>query len=112
MARPKSKDTMKLSARLIFRLTAEEMKALQDFSKVCGKPVSVIIRDKAIKGKYPKAKAPRLDVQTYTELKKIGVNLNQLARVANSGRNLIPMEFYKILMQLKAQLDLIIAKLL
>jgi hypothetical protein len=112
MARPKTSDTDKLSSRLILRLTDDELKDLQAYSNVCGKSVSEIVRLKITKGRFPSPKSPKLDLQTYTELKKIGVNLNQLTRVVNSGRNVMPMDFYKMIMKMQQHLDLITAKLL
>jgi hypothetical protein len=112
MARPKSSEAAILSSRLILRLTKRELTSLQDYARLCGKSVSDVVRDKIVKGRFPSPKQPKIDLQTYMELKKIGVNLNQVARVLNSGRSPGNMEFYKMVMKLDSQLNLIVAKLI
>ena len=52
----------------------------------------------------------RIDIQTYFELKKIGVNINQLAKQANTNR--FPYGIERQLQQLLAQQDNILKLLL
>ncbi len=85
MARPKLSDGKKLSKRFIFRLTEHELALLRQIAVDCGKPPGVVVREKLFSGRYPKPKISKLDAQTFLELKKIGVNLNQLAKKANAG---------------------------
>lgn len=112
MSRPKTSEQNALSSRIILRLTTEEYKVLNEFAKISGKTLSAMVREKITKGKFPSPKRPRLDLQTYAELKKIGVNLNQMTRAVNGGRNVMPLELYKMIMKLREHLDLVIAKLI
>ena len=110
MARPKSDPVQKLSKRFTFRLTEDEMERMLKVSAICGKAPGTLIREKLFKGKFPHARTPRIDVNTYAELKKIGVNLNQLTWKVNAGMlRSLPVE---ALNGLKQHLELIIAKLI
>jgi hypothetical protein len=100
MARPRLNEDKKLSKRFIFRLTENELKLLHGVAAMSGKKPAIVVREKLFTGKYPQPKMPRIDLQTYLELKKIGVNLNQMAKKANS--NMLP---YGTGKQLKELLD-------
>jgi hypothetical protein len=100
MARPKLSQDKKLSRRFIFRLTEDELNLLRSIATTAGKKPAIIVRAKLFTGKYPQSKIPRVHLQTYLELKKIGVNLNQMAKKANI--NVLP---YGIGHQLKQLLN-------
>ena len=89
-----------------FRLTEEEQKKLFRLSEITGQVPGVLIREKLFKGRFPEPKKAKLDLDTYLELKRIGVNVNQLAKHANAGR--MPVGMPTILKQLVAQLNLMI----
>lgn len=109
MARPQLARESKRSKRLIFRLTESELQKILQFAEICGKSPSELIREKLFNGKFPQAKTAKLDLQTYTELKKIGVNINQLAWKVNSG--FLPFNLLGMLNKLQEQQQLIIVKL-
>ncbi|HEY2581267.1 MAG TPA: plasmid mobilization relaxosome protein MobC [Mucilaginibacter sp.] len=83
MARPKLTDEQRRSVNFTVRLSPAELKKLDDLALFCGKTPAVLVRDKVFKGKFPSTKMPKLDLETYLELKKIGVNINQLTRLAH-----------------------------
>lgn len=105
MARPKVSSTNKRSFKLTLQLNKAELDALYTYAGLCGIAPSVVARERITKGRYPSAPIARIDLLTYTELKRIGVNLNQLTRQANTG--IIRPDLYKALQQLGRQLDLI-----
>ena len=107
MARPRVDKEKKLSRRFIFRLTEDELARIITAAQTCGLPAGTLVRVKLFKGKFPQARTPRLDVQVYTELKRSGVNLNQLTRKVNSGQ--LPMELLSVLFKLQRQQETIIA---
>jgi len=109
MGRPQLAKETKRSKRLIFRLTESELQQLLQLAEICGKSPSEFIRKKLFTGRFPQAKTAKLDLQTYTELKKIGVNINQLAWKVNSG--FLPFSLMSMLNKLKEQQQLIIVKL-
>ncbi|MDN3551584.1 hypothetical protein [Mucilaginibacter aquaedulcis] len=73
----------------------DELKTLEKYLKVFGKSVSAIVRRKIPQGRFPKTAAPRIDLQTYAVLKKVGFDFNQLIRKVNSGRNVMRWCFIK-----------------
>ncbi|MGY4537836.1 hypothetical protein ACVW0P_002255 [Mucilaginibacter sp. UYNi724] len=85
MSRPRKDKEHKLSKVIVFRLTETEHKKLEAYSESSGKPIGVMVRDKLFTGNFPRQLMPKSDLQLYAELNRIGNNLNQLARRANSG---------------------------
>jgi Bacterial mobilisation protein (MobC) len=110
MARPRAEDQHRKSINFTIRLTSGELQKLKAAADLCSLSPSALIREKVFGGKFPKPRLSQIDLGTYLELKKAGVNLNQLTKLAHSGR--IGMELLKILMQLHWQQELIIRKLL
>ena len=85
MARPRLDQDKKLSRRLSIRLNNAEQAQLLKAAQICGIPLGTLVRERLLKGDFPKAQAARVDLASYAELKRIGVNLNQLTRLANAG---------------------------
>ncbi|WP_158557198.1 plasmid mobilization protein [Mucilaginibacter conchicola] len=110
MGRPQLESDKKLSKRFIFRLSEAELQALIAAAEICGKTAGALVREKLFKGKFPKAASPKLDVTHYAELKRIGVNLNQLSRLCHTGR--MPKELLGLLSRLEQRLETTIAKLI
>jgi len=110
MGRPRSTREKLRDINFTLRLTGGELKAIDQAAAICGKAAGQLIRCKLFTGKFPQAKTARLELRTYVELKKIGVNLNQLTKLAHTGR--IDMNLIKILMQLLRQQEIIIAQIL
>jgi len=110
MGKPPLAKEEKRSVNFTFRLTEEEQKKLFRLSEISGQVPGVLIREKLFKGRFPEPKKAKLDLDTYLELKRIGVNVNQLAKHANSGK--LPAGIAIILKQLAEQLDIIIKLLL
>jgi hypothetical protein len=76
----------------------------------CGTNPGDLVRSKLFKGHFPNTRLPKIDADTYVELKKIGVNLNQLTRHANSGK--LPVGIDKTLAALWRQEEKILRLLL
>jgi hypothetical protein len=110
MARPKLTEEHRRSVNFTVRLTDAEVKKLEALAAVCGKAPGILIRDKVFKGRFPEPKSAKLDRDAYFELKKIGVNLNQLARKANS--NIVPVGLLGLIIKLQKQQEIIIKLLL
>lgn len=86
MGRPSIRKEALRSVNFTIRLTEEEQQLLEKAAAACGVSPSALVREKVLKGKFPAPGPARIDLDTYLELKKIGVNLNQLTRLANAGR--------------------------
>ena len=109
MARPKVPLTELRSVKFTIRLTTTEEQKLVHYGKVCGKAPTILAREKIFKGRFPQPKMAKLDLQYYLELKKIGVNLNQLTHLVNGGR--LPRELLALLIRLDQRLEFTINKL-
>jgi hypothetical protein len=110
MGRPKKDIDQKLSKVIVIRVTNSELKKLEQLSIMCGQHLAVLIRKKLFAGNYPKAITPKVTVQLYAELNRIGVNLNQLTRHINSG--MLPSGLIPLLNELTKQEQAIINHLL
>jgi hypothetical protein len=110
MGRPKLDTDKKLSRRFIFRLNEDELDRLYRASETCGKAPGTLVREKLFKGKFPEAKTAKLDIYTYTELKRIGNNLNQLTKHVNS--RIAPMGLHQLLLKLLQQQEFILKLIL
>ena len=94
----------------MMRLTMDEQQRIAKAAETCGKTAGEVVRQRLFKGKFPEPKIARIELNTYLELKKIGVNLNQLTRLANAGR--VGMDLLVILMKLLKQQETIINQIL
>jgi hypothetical protein len=110
MARPRKPDNAKKTFRLIIRLSADERKCVETVAKSKGLKAYAYGRLRLLDGRVQKTILAEIDQATYIELKKIGVNLNQLTRVANSG--LLPAGIRELLIKLAEQQQIIIKILL
>lgn len=110
MARPRKTDETKKTYRLIIRLNADERKSVETVAKSKGLKAYAYGRLKLLDCRVQKTVIAAIDHAVYLELKKIGVNLNQLTRIANSGR--LPAGIKELLIKLAEQQELIVKILL
>jgi len=101
MARPKVSPSEKRSLKITFRVTEKQRQRLLNLADACGTNPGDLVRTKVFKGHFPATRLAKVDEDTYIELKKIGVNLNQLTRHANSG--MLPLGIDKTLAALLRQ---------
>ena len=111
MARPPKEKKEKRSFRYTFRMTEEEMEFLGKLSEYADLPPAEVIRTSVFKNRLPQAKVPLLDRQAYLELKRIGNNINQIARHYNS-RITVPEHRLKAFDSLSEKLDTLIKSLI
>ena len=110
MARPVVPAADKRSVKFTLQLTQPEKEQLIKLAETCGKAPAVLAREKIFRGRFPEPKTPKIELYTYTELKRIGVNLNQLTRRANAG--IISTALLTTLFKLEQKLDALTAKLI
>lgn len=110
MARPPKDITEKRSVRFTFRMTEEEEKYLIKLMAYANLSGAEVIRELVFKNRLLQPKIPVLDQQTYGQLKKIGTNINQLAKKLNAGVK--PNDTNFLLNELKTQLGFIIKNIL
>lgn len=80
MARPKKAPDEKRDLRVAFRLSAPDAEALGTRAKAAGLSVGAYARMMALRGKVQVVTRAEPDFETLDQLRRIGVNLNQLAR--------------------------------
>ena len=80
MARPKKAPDAKRDLRVAFRLSAPDAEALGARAKAAGLPVSAYARTMALGGTVRIVRSAEPDFALLDQLRRIGVNLNQLAR--------------------------------
>jgi hypothetical protein len=83
MARPKKNDTEKRVNQLNIRLTKEETAKITGWAKASGQDTAAWCRQRLLTGKFPPPKIALIDADTYKELRKIGVNINQAVHKLN-----------------------------
>lgn len=87
MARPTKQPHEKRTERFNLRFTVAELAFVQDQAEAAGIEPTEYLRLRALGYQVPRAPR-RADVSLITELNRIGVNLNQIARSLNTGRQL------------------------
>jgi len=110
MARPRKATDTKKTYRLIIRLNDDERKSVETIARNKGLKAYAYGRLKLLDGRVKKTIIAEIDHAVYLELEKIGVNLNQLTRIANSGR--LPTGIWELLFKLAEQQQFIIKILL
>src|SRR5690606_11554856 len=111
MARPPKEKKEKRSFRYTFRMTEVEMEFLGMLSGYSGLQPAQVILESVLNNKIHQAKMPLLDRQAYIELKRIGNNINQIARHYNS-RITVPEHRLKAFDSLSEKLDSLIKALI
>jgi len=100
MARPKKQPGERRTRRINPRFTPAEHAQVEQAAARAGMSAAEYVRAQTLKGRVTLQHHRTLDPAAFDELRRIGVNLNQLARIANqSGR--VPGELGKALTQLE-----------
>ncbi|MEO4045366.1 plasmid mobilization relaxosome protein MobC, partial [Hoeflea sp. CAU 1731] len=87
MARPRKQEHEKRSARLgPFDVTEAERAYVEDQASAAGVSLAEYGRQRILTGKVALPRSP-VDASLLTELNRVGVNLNQIARALNRGRD-------------------------
>ena len=89
MARPEKSAQDKRAAQLKVRLTDAEIAQLRAAATTAGLSVSDYARLRMLSGGVPVRMSVRRDPALVSELNRIGVNINQLARAHNRGRRFV-----------------------
>ena len=85
MARPRLGKEERRTRTLGVRLTAEEGAALSEQAQAARLSLGAYVRRRALGQRVRVAEERRLGAAELRELNRIGVNLNQIARLLNSG---------------------------
>jgi hypothetical protein len=110
MARPRVNDNDKRTIQVNIRLTEAENAKTLGYAQASGMTPANWIRTVVFTGKFPPMKLSLVDAALYRELKKIGVNLNQVTRKINRGE--FPREYLDCQVELTAMLNQILNALI
>lgn len=83
MARPRKETAERRSVTLGLRLTPAERLRIEEAAGKAGITPSAYIRTQALKGRVVVSEQRTLAPELFDELRRIGVNLNQLTRLAH-----------------------------
>jgi hypothetical protein len=84
MARPKKADDAKRECIVTLRCTEAERAALQSKAAAVSMTQGAYLREMAISGRVVVKQTTAPDFELVNQMRKIGVNLNQIAKVANA----------------------------
>jgi hypothetical protein len=108
MARPAKDANERRGAQVKIRLTEAEHDFLSESAAAAGLTVSELVRRRAL-GVRVQPSPTRSEAALVSELHRIGVNVNQLARSVNRGRDL-PDFWAEIGADLRKTLDTVLAR--
>jgi hypothetical protein len=90
MTRPKKDPATRRTEQVNLRLTRTEHLKLEEAAYTAGIALSEYIRVQALKGRVVVQQKQSLDHAAFDQLRRIGVNLNQLTRLANQTGQMPP----------------------
>lgn len=90
MARPRKDDSERRTEAITVRLTASERLRIDESALAASTPPSEFVRRQALDGRIVQARRTVLDPAAFDQLRRIGINLNQLARLANTTGTVPP----------------------
>lgn len=105
MARPFKTDSEKRAVQVMLTLTLEEADRLKKQAEIAAMPLAVFAREAALQSRITVRKGRALSPETFIELNRVGVNLNQIAKAANAGRPIDPEAVSAALERVNALLD-------
>lgn len=92
------------SATVIFRVTADQRQQIEAAAAAAGVSVSNYARALVLTARPPRQPRGRADAAALSELNRVGVNLNQIARALNRGDG-IPPDLGETLARVQAAVD-------
>lgn len=86
MPRPRLEAPDRRDAQLRVRLTAAELAQLHADAERAGRAFPDFVRERVLTGRVTVEQGRVLAPEVWIELRRLGVNLNQIARALNTGR--------------------------
>jgi len=109
MARPRKNPSDNRERRLIFRATDDECACIAARADQAGLSVSDYLRAVAVSGKVVVRQDAAPNVETVNQLRRIGVNLNQITRTIHTNGGRIPPELDRLCGKVGEALDRVFA---
>lgn len=108
MARPKKDPTERRTEQVNLRLSPIEAARLQDKADAAQTNLTAFVRAAAL-GKPVTVRQAASDFETRQELRRIGVNLNQIAKALNARQEALPASLVSCCEKLDALFDRMLA---
>lgn len=86
MGRPKKNTDEKRDIQIVVKLNKAEYRRLHQLMAFAETNASEVVRQLVFKERLLKPRTPILDAQTYTQLKRIGNNLNQYVKAVHQTK--------------------------
>jgi hypothetical protein len=86
MGRPKKNIDEKRDIQIVVKLNRDEYLQLKGLMEYAEKNASEVVREIVFKQRLLKPRTPLLDAQTYTQLRRVGNNLNQYVKAVHQTR--------------------------
>ena len=90
MARPRKSTDERLSERIHFDVCRSDFLRAAQHAEKAGMTLTAYARQQFLSGRVVVKQTRQLDHATFDQLRRIGVNLNQLTRLANQTEELPP----------------------
>ena len=90
MARPRKSTDERLSERIHFDVCRSDFLRAAQHAEKAGMTLTAYARQQFLSGRVVVKQTRQLDHATFDQLRRIGVNLNQLTRLANQNEELPP----------------------
>ncbi|HZY82260.1 MAG TPA: plasmid mobilization relaxosome protein MobC [Cyclobacteriaceae bacterium] len=103
MSRPRKEEIEKRQVQVNIRLTKDEADTVDSYAIASGLSPANWIRQKVFTGRFPNLKQSPINAALFQELKKIGVNINQIAHKVNLGE--MPGPYLRYQLELLNKLD-------
>lgn len=103
MSRPRKEEIEKRQVQMNIRLTKDEAATVESYATASGLSPANWIRQKVFTGRFPNLKLSPINAALFQELKKIGVNINQIAHKVNLGE--MPGPYLRYQIELLNKLD-------
>ena len=103
MPRPRLSDRRRRDLRVSVYVSAEEWVVLDERSAQARMPIPEFLRQRGLRDRLQIESPRRLDTQTFQELHRIGVNLNQCVQVLHRRRG-TDKDLKKVLEQVRGML--------
>jgi len=110
MGRPKKNIDEKRNFQIVVKLNKGEHMKLRELMAYAEQNASEVVRQLVFKQRILKPRTPLLDAQTYTQLKRIGKNLNQYVKAVHQTQ--ISHIDRQILVDLQETLEIVGKKIL
>lgn len=108
MPRPKIDPTKRRTSQVSVAVSPAELAALQVKADQSGMTVTAFTRSAALSRKLVSTPRSSVDFETRQELRRIGVNLNQITKALNARRDALPASLVQTCAKLDALFDRIL----